>query len=65
MSKRSREPLPDYGYRVKINEPPFDELYQRYKKYKGIPRQIPCSDAERREFEGYVLKIRQEEEKSK
>lgn len=44
-----------YGYRVDISKPKYRKLYERYKKWKGIPRWCPLSDAERREFERYVL----------
>lgn len=44
-----------YGYRVDIKKPKYRELYERYKKWKGIPRWCPLSDWEREEFERYVL----------
>ena len=43
------------GYRININQKPYSELYERYKKYKNIPKHIPLSDDERLEFERYVL----------
>ena len=43
-----------YGYRVDITKPKYRELYERYKKYKNIPRWCPLSDYERFEFEQYV-----------
>lgn len=45
-----------YGFRLNINVPEIRDKYERYKKYKGMPTQFPCSDDERREFERYVLK---------
>ena len=45
-----------YGYRVDITEPKYRELYERYKKWKGLPRWCPLSDYERLEFEKFVLK---------
>lgn len=45
-----------YGYRVDISEPETQKLYQRYKKWKGIPSWCPLSDEERLEFERYILK---------
>ena len=45
----------DYGYRINISQKPYSELYERYKKYKDIPKHIPLSDDERAEFERYVL----------
>lgn len=44
----------DYGYKINVNEEPFKELYERYKKWKGIPRWCPLSDEERKEFENYI-----------
>ena len=43
------------GYRININQKPYSELYERYKKYKDIPKHIPLSDDERTEFERYAL----------
>ena len=45
----------DCGYRINISQKPYSELYERYKKYKNIPKNIPLSDDERAEFERYVL----------
>lgn len=56
---RRYKPLPDYGYRLNINEPEVHELFQRYKKWKGIPVWCPLSDAERHEFEFMILRARQ------
>lgn len=44
-----------YGYRVDISKAKNKELYERYKKWKGIPRWCPLSDYERLEFEKFVL----------
>lgn len=44
-----------YGYRVDITKKEHRELYERYKKWKNIPRWCPLSDFERLEFERYVL----------
>ena len=44
-----------YGYRVDISEPETQKLYQRYKKWKGIPSWCPLSDDERAEFEDMIL----------
>ena len=44
-----------YGYQVDITGIKERELYERYKKWKGIPDHVPLSDAERFEFEDYVL----------
>ena len=51
-----------YGYRVDITKPKYRELYERYKKYKNIPRWCPLSDGERFEFENYVLRSKEREE---
>lgn len=51
-----------YGYRVDITKPKYRELYERYKKYKNIPRWCPLSDGERLEFENYVLRSKEREE---
>lgn len=47
-----------YGYRVNITHPAIAPLYERFRKWKGIPRNQPMSDAERFEFEDYILKRR-------
>lgn len=51
-----------YGYQVDITKPKYRELYDRYKKYKNIPRWCPLSDGERFEFENYVLRSKEREE---
>lgn len=45
-----------YGYKVDISDPKILLLYERFKKWKRIPLWCPLSDAERFEFEGYILK---------
>lgn len=49
--------IPDdcYGYKVDISDPKIKPLFERYKKWKGIPEWCPLSDEERLEFEGYIL----------
>ena len=42
-----------------LNEPEINELFQRYKKWKGIPVWCPLSDGERHEFEFMVLRAMQ------
>lgn len=54
--------MKDYGYRINISQEPYSELYERYKKYKNIPKHIPLSDDERAEFENYVLRSKEREE---
>lgn len=44
-----------YGYRVNIAHPAVAPLYERFRRWKGIPRNFPMSDAERLEFESYIL----------
>lgn len=43
-----------YGFKLNINHPRINDLYKRYKKYKGIVGRPPRDD-ERREFESMVL----------
>lgn len=50
-----------YGYRVDITKPKYRKLYNRYKKWRGIPAWCPLSDAERFEFEKYVEGMKQRE----
>lgn len=45
-----------YIYKININLPKRQELYLRFKKWKGIPKWCPLSDEERKEFEDYVLR---------
>lgn len=51
-----------YGYRINIMHPKIEPLYKRYKKWKGIADWCPLSDAERLEFESYILKREVENE---
>lgn len=51
-----------YGYRVDITKPKYRELYDRYRKWKGMPPWCPLSDKERLEFEAYVLGERKGEQ---
>lgn len=51
-----------YGYRINIMHPKIEPLYKRYKKWKGIADWCPLSDAERFEFESYILKREVENE---
>lgn len=48
-------PEDTYGYKVDISSPKIKPLYDRYKKWKGIPDWCPLSDEERFEFETYIL----------
>lgn len=43
-----------YDYRYNLNHPKINELYYRYKKWKGIPRDFPLSDEQRFDFEKYL-----------
>lgn len=52
----------EYGYQLNINKPPYDDLYSRYKQYKGIPKWCPCSDRERAEFEEFVMNAERKKE---
>lgn len=45
-------------YKVDIRQPKMRALYDRYKKWKGIPSWCPLSDSERIEFENYILKTK-------
>lgn len=45
----------NYGYVLNLNNPQTRRLYERFKSWKGIPFNEPCSDQEREEFERYVL----------
>lgn len=45
-----------YGYQIDISHPSIKPLYDRFKKWKGIPDWCPLSDEERFEFESYILK---------
>ena len=52
-------------YLTDLNNPKIRELYDRFKAWKGIRANEPCSDEEREEFERYVLGSRYEELKGK
>lgn len=45
-----------YGYRVNIAHPAIRPLYERFHRWKGVSMHFPLSDAERFEFEEYILK---------
>lgn len=45
-----------YGYQIDIAHPKIKPLYERYKKWKCIASWCPLSDAERLEFEEYIIK---------
>ena len=45
-----------YGYQIDISHPQIKPLYERFKKWKNVPRWCPLSDQERLEFESYILK---------
>lgn len=42
-------------YVTDLNDPKIRELYDRFRRWKGIPYNEPCSDREREEFERYIL----------
>ena len=42
-----------YGYRYNVNHPKINELYRRYRAWKGIEKR-PLTDAERFDFEKYI-----------
>jgi len=44
-----------YGFRLNINHSRINELYRRYKVWKGLPSTMPLSDEQRHEFEKYIL----------
>lgn len=54
-----------YGFRVNIRNPYAHELYERYQKYKGIPRMFGLSDEERFEFELLVIPVLEKRFKTK
>lgn len=62
---RPKQPPKDYGYRVDISNPKMGELYERFKKYKGIPRNVPCSESERIEFETCIFAAIAKKQKKK
>lgn len=42
-------------YLLSVKDPKIYNLYIRFKQWKDIPLNEPCSDKEREEFERYVL----------
>lgn len=54
-----------YGFRVNIRNPYAHELYERFRKKKGIPRHYPMSDEERFEFELFVIPVLEKRFKTK
>lgn len=48
-------------YVTDLNDPKTRNQYERFKIWKGIRANEPCSDKEREEFERYVLGSRYEE----
>lgn len=56
MDRQAIECKPNkYGYRLNLNHPAVDELYKRFKRWKGIHINDPLSDEERKEFEDYAM----------
>lgn len=55
-------------YLLSLKKPKIYQRYVRFKKWKNIPPNEPCSDSEREEFERYILgdekyeKLKQESE---
>lgn len=43
-----------WGYKLNVNHPKIRDYYERFKNSRGIS--MTCSDSERKEFEGYMLK---------
>lgn len=56
MSEEFILPMNEYGYQIDIMNPKIKPLYDRFKKWKGVPNWCPLSDCERLEFEQYILK---------
>lgn len=44
-----------WGYKLNVNHPTINELYRRYKVWKGYAPNFPLSDKQRIEFENYIL----------
>lgn len=44
-----------YGFRLNVNYSRINELYRRYKAWKGLPLTMPLSDKQRHEFEKYIF----------
>ena len=57
---QKRTKLNPERYRLNVNDEKIRSLYERFKKWKGIPRWCPCSDEERKEFESWILKKRKD-----
>lgn len=53
MESKSKKPN-TYGYRYNVNDPETNDLYRRFKAWKGIPLHEPIADVERNEFERWV-----------
>ncbi|MCQ2388009.1 MAG: hypothetical protein MJ066_06180 [Clostridia bacterium] len=45
-----------YGYKLNLKHPKIRNLYERYKKWKGLTLNFPLTDKQRFEFESYLLK---------
>ena len=45
-----------YGYRLNLKNNQVRQLYDRYKKSKGLPYYMGISDQQRKEFEESILK---------
>ena len=43
-----------WGFKFNINDPHINELYRRYKAWKGLATNLPITDNQRREFESYL-----------
>lgn len=54
-----------FGYKYNVNHPLINDLYRRYKKWKGIPESSPMSNAQRADFESYIDKYLAENEIAK
>lgn len=47
-----------YGYVLNVNHPKINELYNRYKLWKGFAASFSLSDEQRFEFESYIMKTK-------
>lgn len=45
----------DYGYKFNVNHPKINELYRRFKLWKGYSMNFPLTDEQRFEFENYLI----------
>lgn len=43
-----------FGYKYNVNHPFINDLYRRYKKWKGISQSSPMSNEQRKDFETYL-----------